>query len=81
MAIKKAAELAKIDDYGIEQLPKEKDFFELLQESLNDVKSPTIAVPPEFAVQSDVARKLVLLDRVLSDDGAAAMLPGDLEVR
>ncbi len=80
VAVKKAAELAKIEDYGLRKLPAAKTFFEVLAEDLEKASGPTIEITPIPGAEEAV-RELVTLDRILADNGVAAYLPGDLDVR
>lgn len=80
VALAKAAELAAVDgDFGIETYPKQKTFFELLQEDLADASAPTVSFDLG-PLDTQVLRDLAVLDQVLAD-GVAAMLPGSLVVR
>jgi protease-4 len=82
-AIAAAAELASIgENYGVDRLPKRKDFFEQLVEELggapsDDVRLPAASVPRSLR---HPLQTLLLLDTILADGGVAAMMPGLLEV-
>jgi protease-4 len=82
VALAKAAELASIEgDYGLETFPKQKTFWELLQEDLAEASAPTVRVDLALGtLDDDVLRELFVLERVLAD-GVVAMLPGSLVVR
>ncbi len=81
VALKKAAELAKLDAYGVRKLPEQKDFFTTLLEGMEQAKQPEIALPPGFDAQADAVMDVMRLKVMLGDDGVLAVLPGDLEVR
>ncbi|TNE87400.1 MAG: signal peptide peptidase SppA [Deltaproteobacteria bacterium] len=77
-AVAKAAELAKIDDYGIDRLPRQKDFMEVLLEDLAkaEIEQPTVKV--DFGLlpeQEQAVKELMLLEQILADGGVAAWLP------
>ena len=82
-AIAAAAELASLGvNYGVERLPKRKDFFEQLVEEFggpgpDDVRITAPAVPRSLRRP---LQSLYLLDMILADGGVAAMMPGLLEV-
>jgi protease-4 len=82
-AIAAAAELASIgENYGVDRLPKRKDFFEQLVEELggappDDARLPAASVPRSLR---HPLQTLLLLDTVLANGGVAAMMPGLLEV-
>lgn len=82
-AIAAAAELAAIgENYGIDRLPKRKDFFEQLVEELGGT-GPEEARLSAAVVPRSLRRPLqtlLLLDRIVADGGVAAMMPGLLEV-
>ncbi len=82
-AISKAAELAEVADYGVMRLPEQKDFLELLLEDLAEASAPQVVkidlgIP---GVSVEELEEIFLLERVLSDGGVAAMIPGRLRVR
>ncbi|MEZ4237510.1 MAG: signal peptide peptidase SppA [Myxococcota bacterium] len=79
VAVAKAAELAELQDYGVKRWPAEKTLFEVLLEDLDGSKSlaPTVSVP---GVDASAVEHLLLVHRILSDGGPAALLPGDLVV-
>ena len=79
MALAKAAELASIDAYGVSQWPKQKTFFEILQEDLEGAASaPTVTLDVSgLPIVDDALRDLIVLEGVLAD-GAAAMLPSPI---
>jgi len=82
VALAKAAELAELDEgYGVATFPKQKTFFELLQEDLADASSPTVELEFGLAslVDAEALRDVLVLERVLAD-GAAALLPGSLVI-
>lgn len=81
-AVNKAAELAGIDrsTASIRRLPERKSFFDQVFSELDgssSARSPALYTPE---VQRAVDTALTL-ERVLGGGGAAALLPGDLEVR
>jgi protease-4 len=83
VALAKAAELAELDSYGVSQFPKQKNFFELIQEDLEAAAfSPQVEVSWPAGLGPDVAKELEdlrVLDSVLRT-GPAAMLPGGLRI-
>ena len=82
-AVAAAADLAGISDYRINRLPERKGFVDqLLDEMSNpDRGSLQLALPGLPITAYTAVRPLILLDGVLKEGGAAAMLPGKLEVR
>ena len=70
-AIKKAAELAEIAEYGISMYPKRKSFFERLLEE-TDPEAVVSLPDPELQKHVD---GLILLDRMMSYSPSVAMLP------
>lgn len=77
VAVKKAAELAKITDYGLHPLPEQKDFFEQILEDLDSAQSPTVQVRLPVPGADAALDEVFMLQRVLSDNGVAAYLPGE----
>jgi protease-4 len=79
VALKKAAELGKLSDYGVTSLPRQKGFYEVLMEDLekNSNAKVQIDVPMVDAAVGD-ASKLIVLEKVLSDNGVAAYEPVDV---
>ncbi|MCO4743326.1 MAG: signal peptide peptidase SppA [Proteobacteria bacterium] len=77
-AVAKAAELAQVDDYGIDRLPRQKDFFEVLLDDLADasVEQPTVKVDLGLPGSEQAVQEVLLLERVFADGGVAAWLPG-----
>ena len=79
-ALKKAAELAELEDYGVLFLPKHKDFFELLMEDLAEARQPEVRVDVSDVVEPLASpqelSELFLLHRMLSDGGVATYLGG-----
>lgn len=81
VAAAKAAELAKIDDYGLKRWPRQKDAFELIMEELEGGQSVSVELPLPFAdATREQLEHLVQLESMLAD-GAVTLLPGGLEVR
>lgn len=76
-ALAKAAELAGIAEYGVERWPKQKGFFDLLMEDLEDQGAVRVELP---GLDTDVLEDALLLRRVLGVAGVAALLPGNLTV-
>jgi protease-4 len=78
MAVAKAAELASVEEYGIDRLPREKDFFEVLFEDMNQASTRQPTVKVDFGLlpeQETAMRDLLMLEQVLADGGVAAWLP------
>ncbi len=81
VAVAKAAELGGIsEDYGLVRLPRQKPFLDILLEDMANADVPTIAVDVQLPIGGDTLTDMMTLDRVLSDGGAAVMLPGNLRV-
>ena len=74
-AVLKAAELAGVSEVGIDRLPRQQDFFEVLMEDLASAQAPTpqVQLPVPGAEQALV--ELDTLRRVLADGGVATWLP------
>ena len=78
-ALAKAAELAELEDYSVARWPPQKSLLELVLEDLDpssvevEVKVPGLDTEP--------IAEVLLLERILSEGGVAAMLPGDLTIR
>jgi len=95
-AIAQAVELSApgtaMDQVAIRRVPERKGFWEQLMEQFKkkdqEVTSSRLSVEEQAALavlqqHPEVARSLsqaLILDRILADDGVAAMLPGTLEV-
>jgi len=85
-AVEKAASLANIgEEYSVERLPRPKDFMEQLVEELaGTTGAAASAVGLQEAVPAPLRNPLKtawVLDEITKGGGAAAMLPGNLEVR
>ena len=82
-AIAVAAELAKVTEYSVERLPERKGFLDQLMEEMANPnpEGVSINIPGLPHHLAEPMRALFVLDRVLSDGGVAAMLPGQLDVR
>jgi protease-4 len=83
VALKKAAELAKVTDYGVSALPRQKGLYEMILEDLEKNQS-NAAVQVNVPLVDDAlrdARGLVTLERVLSDNGVAAYNPVEVTTR
>jgi len=77
-AVRKAAELAQVDDYGTHVLPKRKDFLELLLEDLEGTTNARVQIElPGIDVES--VDSVLVLEKVLAD-GVAAFASGLPEV-
>lgn len=81
VALAKAAELAEVEDYGVLRLPRQKGFVELLLEDMSQAATPTIEIGATLPGAERAIRELVILDRILADNGVAAYMPGEIEVR
>jgi protease-4 len=76
-AMVKAAELGHLEKYGIDRFPRTKTVFELITEDLSPKKaSIELEIP---GLDTSALRDLSLLERVLADNGIAAMLPGRID--
>jgi protease-4 len=87
-AIKKAAELAKIDTYNTMQIPQHLSFFEELLKELgesgHESRAQTAASVELQLLPTDVLRHvstLSQLEEILHTDGRATLLPMQIEVR
>jgi protease IV len=81
VALAKAAELGAVSDYGIIRLPRQKTFVELLMEDLQGEAGASLTIDMGIPLIDEQAmHDLMLLDRILSEGGAAVMLPGNLTV-
>lgn len=87
-AIKKAAELAKIDTYNTMQIPQHLSFFEELLKELgesgHEARAQTAASVELQLLPTDVLRHvstLSQLEEILHTDGRATLLPMQIEVR
>jgi protease-4 len=81
VAIAKAAELASISDYGLDRIPKQKDFMELLLEDLTKTKTVEVALPASVKQALVPAEELLILEAILNSGDVAAMLPGRLTIQ
>ena len=84
-AIEKASELAKGEVHGRLRWPQRKGFIEVLLEDLERRDEPLVALralaqsPLSPLAESEIVQLLVL-DRVLADGGAVALLPGNFRI-
>jgi len=78
-AIQAAAELADIDDYQIERLPKRKGFMDQLLEEMTNADSVQITIAGLPSPAQENLQALFLLNEVLQDGGVAAILPGSMD--
>jgi protease-4 len=81
VALAKAAELAQLEEYGIETFPARKTFFEVLMEDLEQSSAPRLEVqlPVPEAVDAGL-REARRLEAMLGSGGVAAYLAGDVRV-
>lgn len=87
VAIQRARELAEVgaeEEVELLRLPRRKTLVEKLMEDLEtQAAQPQLRIAPELAlpgVQQGIG-ELMLLDEVLAGGGAAAMMPGRMEIR
>ncbi len=89
MAVDKAAALANVDEYALQRIPERKGLVDQIMEELSNpggdedsmesrLFAPALAELPLPARVS--LGSLERLDRVLSGNGVAAMIPGDLQL-
>ncbi len=76
-AIASAADMAGLTSYRIDRLPERRGFFDQLLEELSNPEASQAQLPASVA---QALSTVSLLDRVLSEGGAAAMLPGTIEI-
>ncbi|MEM6926142.1 MAG: signal peptide peptidase SppA [Myxococcota bacterium] len=84
-AIAKVEELSGESSLGRTRWPKRKGFVELLLEDLEQREDPLAAVGmmadlPWSPLSREEWVQLLLLDRILADNGVAAIVPGGLEI-
>lgn len=77
-ALRKAAELAELEEYGTTSFPRTRTFLELLQEDLEDPESKVTVEIPGLDLRA--LEDLAVLERVLEGNGVAAMLPARIEI-
>lgn len=79
VALAKAAELGDLEAYGVSTFPASKTLWDQLAEDLEvEALQPRLEIP---GVDSGAMADLVRLERVLSDSGVAALLPGHWDIR
>jgi protease-4 len=79
LAFAKAAELVELDAYGVTTFPASKTLWDQIADDLEaEAIQPKVAIP---GVPWDALADLARLERVLSDSGVAALLPGHWEIR
>jgi len=79
VALAKAAELGDLDAYGVSTFPASKTLWDQIAEDLEvEALQPRLEIP---GVDSGAMADLVRLERVLSDSGVAALLPGHWDIR
>jgi protease IV len=86
-AVAKAAELAELGtEYAVERWPKSKTFFELMLEDFDQASASALGLAGRPAalelpfVDEEALQELVLLENILGDGGAAALMPGSLRI-
>jgi protease-4 len=83
VAVAKAAELGKTSDYGLRRWPRQKGFFDLLLEDLDEnASAPKLEVHLEGGIPGadEALAQAMLLDKVLAGNGIAAYDPALLEI-
>ncbi|MEC7983985.1 MAG: signal peptide peptidase SppA [Myxococcota bacterium] len=80
-AIRKAAELAKIEEYGIEVYPKRKSFFEQLVEDLDQQSRVQVEVPLYDESLKPVISHLHVLEKVMEAGKPAAMMESVITIQ
>ncbi len=76
-AVRKAAELADLQEYGTTSFPRTRTFLELLQEDLEPDRSVSLQVP---GLDLTALEDLAILERVLEGSGVAAMIPARIVI-
>lgn len=80
VALAKAAEIAKMEDYRMKSLPRERDFMELIMEDLATMRAPTVRVQLPAEIPEAELSRLFLLEQMTAD-GAVAWWPGQISAR
>lgn len=77
-ALELAAEIGDVSSACVQRWPQPKTFFELLMEEFGQAEVGLPRVALDVGPVSDDVSELLLLEQILSDGGAAALLPGGL---
>jgi protease-4 len=80
-AVAKAAELAKLDHYSVDHLPRRKTMLEAFLENLDDATQAKATSALAAGLDPAALRELAFLERLAHEGGAAAYLPGQPKVR
>jgi protease IV len=83
-ALAKAADLGKLQTWGIEDWPKQKTFFELLVEQMSEgnTTAPKLQVDlaPDLPGASDALKEALRINAMARDNGVLAYLPAKIRI-
>jgi len=84
-ALAKAGDLAKLKTWGIENWPKQKTFFEVLVEQMQEGHATApklkIDIAPEIPGADDALQEALKVNAMAGDNGVLAYLPGKIEIK